>query len=175
MSRTTSPGGGPQGSVSARLRTLYPALKRMAARHLDTHLGPVSLCPTDLAHEVYLRLSRSTIRNQDRDRTLMVVAARATRQVLVSHVRRRMAQKRKPPASPQHGEPAAASDEELLHLHESLKRLARLSPVQARIVELRFFGGLTMDEISDLLILAKRSVEREWQLARAWLHRDLAS
>jgi len=107
----------------------------------------------------------------------LAVAARAMRRILVDHARGRRAAKRGGGEGTAHVDgldaPAASSDEELLVLNEALERLAELSPRQGRVVELRYFAGLTEDEVASALGVTRRTVNRDWSMARAWLHREL--
>lgn len=156
---------------------LYDELRRIAAAALRRERAEHTLQPTALVHEVYVRLS-GTSPGQWQDRAhFIAMAARAMRRVLVDHARARNAVKR--------GQggilvsldgidvPAATSAADLVVLDATLERLAALDERQARIVELRFFGGLTVEETAAVLEISPRTVKREWQMARAWLQREL--
>jgi len=152
---------------------VYDDLRRIARRHLAGERRGVTLQPTALVHEAYLRLAR-----QDRaawqDRAhFLAVAALTIRRLLVERARSRAALKRGGGAVAvtwsETDEPAAAPRLDLVALDEALERLAELSPRQGRVVELRFFGGLTVDETARVLDISPATVKLDWQMARAWL------
>jgi len=164
-------------SARTLLPQVYDELHLLAERYLFCERPDHTLQPTALIHEVYLRLSeqsKSPWRNRDH---FVAIAARAMRQVLVNHALRHRAKKRGG------GWREAALDEalaifeersvDLLALHEALENLAEFDPRQCRIVELRFFGGLSVEGAAQVLGLSERTVEREWSMARAWLRREL--
>jgi RNA polymerase sigma factor (TIGR02999 family) len=133
-----------------------------------------SLQPTGLVHEAYLRLAGSPDLAWHSRAQFFAIAARVMRQVLVDHARRRRAAKREgcrvtltEDAAP------AAAPLDVLDLEEALTELAALDPRQARVVELRYFAGLDVEETAEALGLSARTVKREWQTARAWLQRRL--
>lgn len=137
-----------------------------------------TLQPTALVHEAYLRLvgDSAGITWQNRAH-FFGIAARSMRQILVNHAVARNADKRGG------GQTVLALDDavgylqtqnlEILSLHHALERLAELDPRQAQIVELRFFGGLTIEETAEVLDLSTATVKRDWEMARAWLFREL--
>ena len=167
---------GEPGALDELLPSVYQELRRLAAANMRLERPGHTLQPTALAHEAYLRLVSSPgLAVQDRAH-FMVLAARAMRRVLADHARRRQAVKR--------GEdpvqvtlidlaetPKAVDAEELGAAHDAL---ARLDERQAHIVELRFFGGLTVEEVAEVLGVSAGTVKRDWTLARAWLHRELS-
>lgn len=156
---------------------VYQELRQQAAGFLRGERGSHTLQPTALAHEAYLRLAgRRDYPWQDRAH-FMAVAARAMRRILVDHARRRRAAKRGG------GEHAVELDTGA-HLavgapveHDDLDRalidLSRLSERQARVVELRYFGGLNIEETGEVLGVSPMTVKRDWAAARAWLYREL--
>jgi RNA polymerase sigma factor (TIGR02999 family) len=161
------------------LPLIYDKLHAMAHRQLAAEHGPRTLQTTALVHEAYLRLidqSQVTARGRA---YFFAAAARAMRRVLIDRARRRKARKRGA------GEAALPVDEvevavdafaaELLDLDQALDRLAALDARQARVVECRFFGGLTIEETAEALGVSARTVRNDWTLARAWLHRALQS
>lgn len=161
------------------LPMLYDELRQMAHRQLARERRGHTLQTTALVHEAYLRLVDQT-RVTERGRAyFFAAAARAMRQVLVDHARRRKSLKRGGGQSPLSlDENQIAVDvfaAELIDLDEGLKRLAALSPRQARVVECRFFGGLSVKETADILEVSYRTVENDWAMARAWLYRYMAS
>jgi RNA polymerase sigma factor (TIGR02999 family) len=160
------------------LPVVYQEMRRLAASYLRGERGGHTLQPTALAHEAYLRLvGQQHVRYQGRHHFLGV-AARAMRGILVDHARRRKAQKRGGGQTPLPldatmivaGSLAVAFDD----LDRALVDLARLSERQARVVELRYFGGLTIEETGEVLGISPVTVKRDWAIARAWLYRELS-
>jgi RNA polymerase sigma factor (TIGR02999 family) len=157
---------------------IYKQLRAMAGNRMRRERPGHTLQPTELVHEVYLRLTRQRLSTWKDRAHFFAVAAIVMRQVLVDHARARHALRRGGGATPIEltGEiPVAAQDSgRLLALDEALSRLAKMDPRQSRIVELRFFGGLTEEEIAGLLGISVRTVKRDWSLARAWLHAEVS-
>jgi RNA polymerase sigma factor (TIGR02999 family) len=138
-----------------------------------------TLQATALVHEVYLRMREPGKRRfGDRER-FMAFAARAMRSVLVDHARARAREKRSPPGTSKPLDQIVVTYEEhaldLVALDEALSRLAAFDETMAKAVELRFFGGLDLQEIADLLGMKKRTLERQWRAVRAWLLQEVAS
>ena len=166
---------GEHGAVDELFGLVYDELRILAGRHLRRLRPGETLGPTALVHEVYLRFAqRSSPNLLDRDHFLSL-AASAMRMVVVDYWRRKHSQKRDPQA------PASLACEDvpapdtlpsvdILALDEALTRLSELDSRQARIVEMRFFGGLTLDEIAVMLGVSERTVKRDWQKARAFLY-----
>jgi len=162
--------------VDALIPVVYDELKTIAARVLGPD-GSASLAPTTIVHEAYLRLAHAgDPRWKDRAHFL-ALAARCMRQVIVDHQRGKGAAKRgggwkRVTLS---GAAGLSPEKELdaLALEEALKELEGHDPRQARVVELKFFGGLQNDEAAEILGVATPTVEREWRHARAWLARRL--
>lgn len=169
---------GEQEALDELLPLVYEELRRIAGRQLRKERQDHTLAPTALVHEVYLRLvshSRANWRNRAQ---FFGVAAQLMRRILVDHARARGAAKRGGSATfvplqdaDHRGEQAAVVD--VLAIDSALTRLAALDPDQAHLVELRFFAGLTVDEVAPLVGRSERTVKREWRLARAWLFREL--
>jgi RNA polymerase sigma factor (TIGR02999 family) len=161
------------------LPAIYDELHRQAARAMRREDGAHTLQATALVHEAYLRLVDQR-RVEWRSRAhFFGVAAQMMRRVLVDHARTRLAAKRGGALQRVTlGDVGAsdASDDELdvLALHEALERLAALDPDQARLVELRYFGGLGIEDTAEALGVSPATVKREWAVARAWLRRELA-
>ena len=137
-----------------------------------------TLQPTALVHEPFLRLTKGN-QPQWEDRVhFFAVASRLMRQILVDYARRHYAGKRGGPRERiPLGEDLTFSEEkshQLLSLDEALCRLARQDERQSRIVEMKFFGGLNVEEMAEILQISPRTVKREWTMARAWLHREMA-
>jgi RNA polymerase sigma factor (TIGR02999 family) len=164
--------------ASERLfRAVYSDLRRIARHHLGLGSPGATVSTSVLVHETYLRLARPG--NLDlNDRThFFSVASRAMRQILVDHARRRAAEKRGGGAfaleldEERHGAPDRTV--ELLALDRALAKLERFDPRLAKVVEWRFFAGLTLEQIADSLGLAERTVKRDWRKARAFLYREI--
>lgn len=169
---------GDRRSLDALLAAIYADLKRLAASHLRGERSDHTLQPTALAHEAYVKLlDQRRLGWQDRVH-FFAVASRIIRRILVDHARERGAEKRGGGRSRVELDEAASvlpgADPDLLALDEALRELAELDETQARIVELRYFGGLTVEETAEALSIGKRSVDRHWQVAKAWLYRRLA-
>jgi RNA polymerase sigma factor (TIGR02999 family) len=170
-----------QGDAAALDRLVplvYDELRRVARRHLRREPAGHALQPTALVHEVYLRLvdvDRMTLRSRAH---FFGVAAVLMRQILVDHARRQRAEKRGGGVtmmSLDEVSPAAhAPTVDVLALDEALEALSSVDPRQCRVVELRFFAGLNIDEAAEALGLSPATVEREWAFAKAWLLRHLS-
>jgi RNA polymerase sigma factor (TIGR02999 family) len=153
---------------------LYAELRRQAGRYMRRERRHHSLQPTGLVHEAYLRLAGSPELAWHSRAQFFAIAARVMRQVLVDHARRRRAAKREGCRVTLTEEAApAAAPLDVLDLEEALTELAELDARQARVVELRYFAGLAVEETAEALGLSARTVKREWQTARAWLQRRL--
>lgn len=175
----TAASGQEPSARGALFSILYDELRRVAAELLTKESPGLTLQPTALVHEAYLRLvdqSRATI--QDRAH-FCAVAAQAMRRILVDHARARHAQKRGGQWTRVTLDGAVAlSDErdvDLEALDGALQRLAEENSREAAIVELRFFGGLGNVEVAEVLRVSVRTVEDDWRFARAWLRRELNS
>ena len=158
-------------------RRAYEELKRMASRHLRSTNGSATLSTTELVHESYLKLQGGSGADWQGRAHFFGAASRAMRQVLVDFARRRGAAKRGGDATRiSIGE---ASDElqieldEILALDEALDRLGAVDERLRQIVELRFFGGLTIEETAEVLQVSQATVKNDWSLARGWLYREL--
>jgi RNA polymerase sigma factor (TIGR02999 family) len=155
---------------------VYHELRRLAAAAIRRERPGQTLQPTALVHEAYLRLADANAAWTDR-RHFMAVAARSMRQILVDRARARGAEKRwgnQDRATLTDALAAPARDDRMLPaLDEALDRLEALDPEQAKIVEMRYFVGLSIDETADALGLSPATVKRRWTLARAWLFREL--
>lgn len=160
------------------LGLVYAELRRLAASYLRGERPGHTLQPTALVHEAYLRLLNQRQVDWSNRAQLMGLAAVMMRRILVNHARDRIAEKRGGGA--EHipltlaGEGIGAAEVNVLDLHGALTRLAELDARKGRIVELKFFGGLTTDEIAATLDLSTATVERDWKFARAWLSRELS-
>jgi RNA polymerase sigma factor (TIGR02999 family) len=157
---------------------VYAELKRLAAGYLRRERQGQTLQATALVHEAYLRLADATPVWQDRNH-FVGIAARSMRQILVDRARARGAAKRwaglDRVSLHESLHAAAGVDDMLPALDEALTRLEQIDPEQARIVELRFFAGLTVEEAATALNISPATLKRRWSLARAWLHRELTT
>ena len=173
---------GQEEAVRRLLPLIYEELHALAARYMDRERPDHTLQPTALVHEAYLRLVHAGQTHWHDRGQFFALAALAMRNILVDHARRRRAEKRggrvaKVPLDrldPDALTPASVDvwqDDYLVGLDEALRRLAEFDPQLARLVELRFFAGLTVEQAADVLGVSPRTVKREWQVARAWLHR----
>lgn len=156
---------------------LFDELHKLAGRYLRDERRAQTLQPTALVNEAYLRLaSWRSVEWRDRVQFL-AAAATAMRRILINHALAKRAQKRGGASIRTEFDNVAAVFEEhttdLLALDEALKKLAVLDPQQAKVVELRFFGDLTIEETARSLKISHATVEREWKLARAWLRREI--
>jgi RNA polymerase sigma factor (TIGR02999 family) len=156
------------------LPVLYDELHRLAGRYLSREDTGHTLQPTALVHEVYLRLIDQRRVNWQNRAQFFGVAAGMMRRVLVNHARDRVAKKRGGGAVPVSlsliESPSGRPDIELIALEDALERLGALDQRKCRVVELKFFGGLTTEEIAEVLQVSVATVEREWTFARAWLY-----
>jgi RNA polymerase sigma-70 factor (ECF subfamily) len=148
----------------------------MAAARMRMERNTHTLTPTALVHEAYLRLGGGPDLGYENKGHFLAIAAKAMRRVLVDHARARHADKRDAQETRLHTDFHAAapmSDDEIIALDEALKDLKDLSPRQSQVVEMRYFGGLGEQEVADILGVARRTVNRDWRMARAWLHARL--
>ena len=165
---------GRRDDLDALLAALYTDMRRLAADHLNAERADHTLQPTALVHEAYIKLLGQ--RNTDwTDRLhFFAVASRLIRRILVDHARRKGAAKRGGGYAVSGVEladlPAATRGVDLIDLDNALDELAALDEQQAKIVELRFFGGLTLEEVAQELSVGRRSVDRDWAAAKAWLY-----
>lgn len=171
---------GDPAALDQLLPLVYPELRRIARRHLQRERQGHTLAPTALVHELYLRLVDQQRATWESRAQFFGIAAHLMRRILVDHARARDAQKRLGAATlvslEDAGDIAApAGPTDVLAIDTALTRLAAHDPDQARIVELRFFAGLTVEEVAYVLRRSERTVKREWRLARAWLFRELST
>lgn len=167
------------GAEATLLPFVMTELRSVAAGYLAAQRADHTLQPTALVNEAFLKLFGSTALGGVRDRAhFFALAAKAMRQILVDHARARRAVKRGAARSGEEtlgdlSRGTVAVNDELLDVDASLSELALLDERQARVVELRFFAGLEMPEVADVMELSLSTVEREWRAARAWLGRRL--
>jgi RNA polymerase sigma factor (TIGR02999 family) len=168
---------GDDAAVAALFERLYPELREVARSQLRRRSGTDTLGTTELIHEAYLKLCDHE-RLEARDRAhFFALAARVMRQVLVDHFRARTALKRgggHDVRSFEYGRiPVEGRGETLLALDDALKRLERLDKRLARVVECRFFGGMTQEQIGEVMGLSVRTIRNDWIKAKAWLGSEL--
>ncbi|MFN7995495.1 MAG: sigma-70 family RNA polymerase sigma factor [Bryobacteraceae bacterium] len=157
---------------------VYKELRRLAGYYLRNERTGHTLQPTALVHEAFLRLAGLDRMNWQNRSHFMAMAAGLMRRVLVDYARQRKAAKRGIPVAitveGRCGDPAQADLANVLAVDEALTRLCELDPQQCRVVELRYFGGMTVEEAAEALEISPRTVKRDWAMAKAWLHTELA-
>jgi RNA polymerase sigma factor (TIGR02999 family) len=158
---------------------VYHELKRLAAHFLREEREGHTLQPTALVNEAYLRLAGQKAGFQNRAQ-FMAVAAQLMRRILVDYARQRVAAKRgggEMPLVLENAEIAGGVEqsEEMLAVDEALARLAELDAQQARVVEMRYFGGMTVEETAEAMDISPRTVKREWAMAKAWLRVEISA
>jgi len=170
---------GNQVAAEKLMPLVYEELKRLAHAHMKRERPDHSLQTTALVHEAYLKLvKQEPVQWQGRTH-FFGIAAHLMRQILIDHARGRLREKRSGTKvilpldealvySPEHSD-------ELLRLDEALDRLAKIDERQSRIVELRFFGGLSVNETAEFLGVSAKTVKRDWAVAKAWLHAEVRS
>ena len=167
---------GDEGARSRLVDAVYGELRRLARGYLQRERPDHSLAPTALVHEAYLKLvDQRRVHWQNRSQ-FFAIAAHLMRRILVDHARSHHAQKRGSGGKVPLGDydiGYEASSVDVVALDVALQRLATTYPRQSQLVELRFFGGLTVDEIAAVLDVAPITVKRDWALAKAWLYREL--
>lgn len=175
-------GSGDPEALGRLVPLVYGELPRQAASLFRRERGEHTLQPTALVHEAYLRLVRQDAVDWKDRAHFFGVAARTMRQILVDHARARNAQKRGGArvqvaldVADAEGAGADARAADLLDLDRALSRLAALDERQARLVEMRLFAGLTIEESAEALRISPATVSREWQHAEAWLQREMAA
>ncbi|NOT08340.1 MAG: sigma-70 family RNA polymerase sigma factor [Gemmatimonadales bacterium] len=170
--------GGDPAAMERLVPLVYAELRAIAAREMRHERGEHTLQPTALVHEAFLRLVGKPDLSWQSRAHFLNIAAQAMRRILVEHARRRKAEKRGGGRDrvTLDEELAGATGEgvELTELDDALERLAQLDPRKARIVELRFFAGLSVEEAGELVGVSPATVKREWQFAKAWIQRELA-
>lgn len=167
---------GDSGAFDRLMPLVYDELREIARRQLQKERPGHTLDTSALAHEAYLKLVGEAVDWKNRAH-FFVLTARAMRQILIDYARKRNAQKRggdwtRTTLSPRHLRIDVQMGE-LLALDEVLDRLNDLDERASRVVELRFFGGMTEDEVAEVLDVSTRTVQRDWKKARAWLYKEL--
>ncbi|MGH9723404.1 MAG: sigma-70 family RNA polymerase sigma factor [Bryobacteraceae bacterium] len=169
---------GDPGATSQLIPLVYDELRRRAAQYLRRESPGHSLQATALVHEAYLRLVEQRDVAWKCRAHFLGIAAKMMRRILVDHARKHFAAKRKGSRDRITFDETAwiskTPSDDMIPLDEALHRLEQLDPQQSRIVEMKFFGGLSAEQISEALGISTRTVKRDWSVARAWLHRELA-
>ena len=175
---------------AALMPQVYDELRRLAANYLRHERPGQTLQATALVHEAFLRLSKEKNQPWQNRTHFLAIAALSMRQILVQRARARNAEKRgggaekialdessaaAQGAPSRQGREAEQSAIDVLALDSALEKLAALDPQQARIVELRYFGGMTVEEVAEALDISPATVKRHWTVARAWLHKELSA
>jgi RNA polymerase sigma-70 factor, ECF subfamily len=170
-------GNGDRDALDRLIPLLYPEFRRLARRHMRRERAGHSLHTTALVHEAYLRLVDYTRVKPESRLHFFAIAAQAMRRILVERARRGRTARRGSgaPHVPLADEAAGADTRaaHLLALDEALARLAQLDARKAQVVELKYFGGLTIDETAAVVGISTPTVEREWRAARLWLYQEL--
>lgn len=168
---------GNDGAASKLVPLVYDELRRLAAGYMRRERKDHTLQPTALVHEAYLKLIEQRAVDWQGRAHFFGIAAQMMRRILIDHARKHMRDKRGGGAIPVPLDEALAfapeQSSELVKLNASLERLAQLDSRQSRIVELRFFGGLTVEQTADILGISAKTVKRDWSMAKAWLHGDM--
>ena len=172
-------GDGDQAALHELIPLVHDELRRLARRYMGRERVGQTLQPTALINEAYLRLADlREMRWQDRAH-FVAMAARLMRRVLVDIARSKGYQKRGRRPRQVSLDPALAAsgarEEDVVALDEALTKLAALSPRRAQVIELKFFGGLSLEETAEALKVSPETVKRDWRLSRAWLHKELAT
>ena len=156
---------------------IYPELRRLARLQMRRERQEHTLQATALAHEAYLRLTLQTYQTFENRSHFLAIAARLMRQIMVDHARARLRQKRGGGIAMRSLDERFAGIDlkpiEWIALDECLNRLTNIDSRQGEIVELRFFGGMSVEEVAQQLGVSPKTVKRDWQVAKAWLHREM--
>jgi len=167
---------GDQEALQALIPLVYQELRRIAQYHLQQERPDHTLQSTALVHEAYLRLMKQGPAEVANRAHFLAVASQLMRQILVDHARGRRAAKRGAGFKLELNDainPQKPETMDLIALDDALNGLAKLDPQQSRIVELRFFGGLSIEETAEIVGVSPTTVKREWATARAWLRREV--
>ncbi len=168
---------GNKNAVNELLPLVYNELRRISSKYLHDEYRNHTLQTTELVHEAYIKLVGGQEINWQNRAHFFGIAANSMRQILVDYARKRNSQKRgegKTHLSLDNAEEIAfQSDEDIIELDEAMKKLEAFDPDLSKVVELRFFAGLNVEETAKVLNCSASTVKREWSLARAWLFREL--
>ena len=168
---------GDRGAVDLLLPVIYDELRKLAANYLRRERPDHTLQPTALVHEAYLRLVDQTRVNWQNRAHFFGVAAQIMRRLLVDHARKHNAEKRgqdfQKLSLDENIDRAVERSSELIALDDALRALAEFDQQKARMVELRYFGGLSIEETADVLGVTPTTIKRHWRFAKAWLHGEM--
>jgi RNA polymerase sigma factor (TIGR02999 family) len=168
---------GSELALEALVPLVYAELRRLAASYLRSEEPGHTLQPTALVHEAFIRLAGHSAPECENRSQFYGVAARLMRQILTDHWRTQHAMKRGGHLTHVSLEPdllaSCELETDLLALDDALERLAVIDPRKSRVVELRFFGGLSVEETAEVLTVSEKTVRRDWQFAKSWLLREL--
>jgi|HubBroStandDraft_4_1064222.scaffolds.fasta_scaffold09673_2 RNA polymerase sigma-70 factor (ECF subfamily) len=168
---------GNQEAASKLIPLVYAEMRRLAGAYMRRERGDHTLQPTALVNEAYLKLVEQRSVDWQSRSHFFGIAAQVMRRILVDHARGHMRDKRgggqKPVPIDEALVFAPEQSEEFLKLDDALERLTKLDERQGKIVELRFFGGLTVDQTADLMGISAKTVKRDWSMAKAWLHGEM--
>jgi RNA polymerase sigma factor (TIGR02999 family) len=172
-------GAGDKAALDELMPAVYDELRRLAQNYLSRERANHTLQTTALVHEAYLRLVDQKSVNWQNRAQFFGIAASMMRRILINHAKERQARKRQGYATRVSLDEALnffeKAELDLAALDEALNELAGLDPDQAQIVELRFFGGLTIEEVSEVLEISPATTKREWDSAKLWLRRQLGN
>lgn len=170
-------GNGDAGALDRLTPVVYDELRRMARAYTRRESGENSLQATALVHEAYLKLVDAKVALWQDRAHFFAVSARVMRRILVDAARAKSAGKRGGEAVRmelnESIDASPVADHQLVRLDDALQALAQFDPRKAQVVELRFFGGLSVEETAEVLKISEQSVHRDWKLARAWLAREM--
>jgi RNA polymerase sigma-70 factor, ECF subfamily len=170
--------GGDEGAHEQLFPLVYEQLRRMARGYMRRQPSDHTFQTTELIHEAYLKLAGQNEKNWQNRAHFFGVAATAMRHILVDYARSKQTRKRAGWQAritlAENTHIAAGSEDQIVSLNEALTRLAVLDERKSRVVELKFFGGLKIEEIAEVLRLSPDTVKRDWRFARTWLLRELA-
>jgi RNA polymerase sigma factor (TIGR02999 family) len=168
---------GNKAAESQLLELVYPRLRKIARQHLRGERTGHTLQPTALVNEAYLQLAEQMDKGWQNRSHFYAVAAQLMRRILVDHARQKKAAKRDGGRQKvELTDSLTIADnrlDEILYIDEALGRLAEFDPRRCKVVVLRFFGGMTESEVAEVLGVAPRTVKRDWNVAKAWLHGEL--
>lgn len=169
---------GERSAADKLIPLVYDELRRLASHYMRGERNEHTLQATALVHEAYLKLVEQRSTDWQSRAHFFGIAAQLMRRILIDHARGHLRGKRGGGQRPVPLDEALVfspeESEEFVRLDEALDRLAKFDPRQAKIVELRYFGGLTVEETADLLGISPKTVKRDWSVAKAWLHGELA-
>jgi RNA polymerase sigma factor (TIGR02999 family) len=170
--------GGDRAALDALVPVVYKELRRLAHYELRKERPDHTLQSAALVHEAYFRLVGQDLPQWESRTHFFAIAAQLMRQILVDYARRRRASKRGSGACMLTLDDAMIlpqrKDVDVVAIDDALHALAEVDPRQSRVVELRFFAGLSLEEISEVMGIATATVQRDWTAARAWLHREIS-